>query len=127
MPPAPSSVLDTIIATNTTALAANGPDAFGAFTDSGSNLIGESDGSTGFGAGLTPSTLVGTSLSPIDPLLRPLGFYGGPTMTMALKAGSPAIAAGTPVSGITTDQRGVARSATPTIGAYEPGRTAMFF
>ncbi len=39
---------------------------------------------------------------------------------MALLPGSPAIGAGTPVSGVTTDQRGVARPATnPDIGAFQ--------
>ena len=45
-----------------------------------------------------------------DPLLAPLGDYGGPTQTMALLPGSPAIggAAADPTTGwpLTTDQRG---------------------
>ena len=60
-----------------------------------------------------------------DPLLGPLQNNGGPTFTMALLAGSPAIYAGNapisnapPVNGL--DQRGVIRSSTfPSIGAYE--------
>ena len=54
-----------------------------------------------------------------DPKLGPLANNGGPTETMALLAGSPAISAGVAVEGITTDQRGVARVFTPDIGAYE--------
>jgi hypothetical protein len=43
-----------------------------------------------------------------EPLLRPLGYYGGPTQTFALKPSSPAIDAG--VAGKTpTDQRGLPR------------------
>src|SRR5262249_37732188 len=43
-----------------------------------------------------------------DPLLAPLGNYGGPTMTMPLLPGSPAIDAGASGAGIpTTDQRGM--------------------
>ena len=39
---------------------------------------------------------------------------------MALLPGSPAIGAGTPISGITTDQRGFARPASnPDIGAFQ--------
>ena len=38
--------------------------------------------------------------APIDPLLAPLGDYGGPTQTMALLPGSPAIGAGTGGTGI---------------------------
>jgi hypothetical protein len=42
-----------------------------------------------------------------DPLLDPLQDNGGPTPTMALLPGSPAIGAGVSLGGITTDQRGV--------------------
>lgn len=55
-----------------------------------------------------------------DPMLAPLGNYGGPTETMALLPGSPAIDAGISGAGIpTTDQRGTARDAQPDIGAFE--------
>ncbi|MEI6684524.1 MAG: choice-of-anchor Q domain-containing protein, partial [Planctomycetota bacterium] len=60
-----------------------------------------------------------------DPLLGPLQNNGGPTFTMALGAGSPAIGAGNaPISNTTPinslDQRGFARSySAPSIGAYE--------
>jgi len=58
-----------------------------------------------------------------DPELAPLGDYGGPTQTMALLAGSPAIDAGDSTApGLpTTDQRGFARisGAAVDIGAYE--------
>ncbi|HEV7646032.1 MAG TPA: Calx-beta domain-containing protein [Pyrinomonadaceae bacterium] len=44
---------------------------------------------------------------------------------LRLIAGSPALAAGTPIAGITTDITGAARSAsTPSIGAYENGLIA---
>jgi hypothetical protein len=47
--------------------------------------------------------------------LAPLGFFGGPTLTNALLAGSPAIDAGLPAPGAgscaATDQRGRARPA----------------
>ena len=62
--------------------------------------------------------IVLTSLSSLG--LAPLGFYGGPTQTMALLPGSPAIGTGTAVSGVTTDQRGVPLdSPTPDIGAFQ--------
>ena len=54
-----------------------------------------------------------------NPMLGPLAPNGGPTLTHALTAGSAAIAAGTPISGVTTDQRGLPRSVSPSIGAYE--------
>ena len=41
--------------------------------------------------------------------LAPLGDYGGPTQTMALLPGSPAIDAGTSIGALATDQRGVTR------------------
>jgi len=55
-----------------------------------------------------------------DPNLGPLANNGGPTQTMALGPGSAAIDAGLPGNGApTVDQRGVARSTPPDIGAYE--------
>ena len=69
------------------------------------NLIGDGSGISG-GTG----NLLGTTSTPINPLLAPLGDYGGPTPTMALLPGSPAIGAGISGTGIpTTDQRGYAR------------------
>jgi hypothetical protein len=67
--------------------------------------------------------LVGTSGSPINALLAPLGNYGGPTQTMPPLPGSPAIDAATIIAGLTTDQRGSARNlgAAPDIGAVESG------
>jgi CSLREA domain-containing protein len=55
----------------------------------------------------------------INPRLGPLANNGGPTLTRALLAGSPAIKAGG--RGVPTDQRGVPRRA-PDIGAYEFAR-----
>lgn len=75
----------------------------------GSQLSGISDGSNG--------NHVGTSASPINPLLGPLANYGGPTETMALSAASPAIHAGIG-GGSGTDQRGDPR---PTVGAWDIG------
>ncbi|MHB1422721.1 MAG: choice-of-anchor Q domain-containing protein, partial [Gemmataceae bacterium] len=59
-----------------------------------------------------------------NPLLAPLGNYGGPTQTLALLPGSPAINAGNNAlipSGITTDQRGQPRivGSAVDIGAFE--------
>ena len=56
--------------------------------------------------------------------MGPLADNGGPTQTMALLPGSPAIDAGSNAlipSGVTTDQRGYARinNGTVDIGAYE--------
>jgi predicted outer membrane repeat protein len=54
-----------------------------------------------------------------DPLLAPLGDYGGPTLTMALLPGSPAIGGGTADGAPTKDQRGQPRSGPVDIGAIQ--------
>ena len=100
--------------------ATSGPDAFGTFASQGNNLIGKTDGSSGW----VGSDLTGTIATPLNPLLAPLGNYGGPTQTMALLPGSPAIDAGNNAlipAGVTTDQRGLPRivNGTVDIGAFE--------
>jgi hypothetical protein len=62
-----------------------------------------------------------TDLTDTSPLLGPLADNGGPTQTMALLPGSPAIGAGVAVPGVTTDQRGVPRpqGRAPDIGAFQ--------
>ena len=52
-------------------------------------------------------------------LLGDLADNGGPTLTHALLAGSPALGAGTADSEATVDQRDTTRDATPDIGAFE--------
>jgi len=108
---------NTIVAGNT---AATGPDVSGGITSQGNNLIGETDGSSGW----VGSDLTGTVASPLNPLLAPLGNYGGPTQTMALLPGSRAIDAGNNAlipAGVITDQRGSNRvvNGTVDIGAFE--------
>jgi hypothetical protein len=81
------------------------------------NLIGDGSGISG-GTG----NLLGTPSRPVDPLLAPLGDYGGPTQTEALLPGSPAIGGGASGPGVpATDQRGVARpqETPPDIGAFQ--------
>jgi len=107
---------NTIVAGNT---APTGPDAFGTFASQGHNLIGKTDGSSGW----VGSDLTGTIATPLKPLLAPLGYYGGPTQTMLPLPGSPALGgvpANTPGTPL-TDQRGLPRNtAEPTdIGAVE--------
>ena len=108
---------NTILAGNT---AFTGPDVSGSITSQGNNLIGESDGSSGW----ADSDLTGTIAAPLGPVLAPLGNYGGPTETLALLPGSPAIDAGNSAlipDGITTDQRGSSGIVGDTvdIGAFE--------
>jgi hypothetical protein len=97
---------NTLVAGNRAA--SSGPDIYGA-VDSGSgyNLVGDGTGLSGISDGMNHNQ-IGTAASPIDPRLSPLGYYGGPTQTFALRPGSPAQAAGDPtVTG--TDQRGQPR------------------
>ncbi len=70
----------------------------------------------------------GSNITGVDPLLGPLADNGGPTQTMALLPGSPAIDAGSNALAVdsdgnplTTDQRGCPRIANGRvdIGAYE--------
>jgi hypothetical protein len=99
---------NTIVADNLVAKASlNGQDVSGAFTSDGHNLIGVVEGSTGFGAA---GDQLGHASDPLDPRLAPLAFNGGPTMTHALLAGSPAIDRGDTHTAPPTDQRGVARA-----------------
>jgi parallel beta-helix repeat protein len=79
-------------------------DVAGTFSSQGFNLIGKTNGSSGWVA----SDLTGSIASPLDPLLGPLQYNGGPTPTMAPLPGSPAIDQGNS-GGLTTDQRGAAR------------------
>src|SRR5262249_29067471 len=76
----------------------------GFFISFGFNLIRFADNSTGF---TQPSDQTGTLASPLDPLLDPNGLQdnGGPTLTIALLPGSPAVDKGINTVG-STDQRG---------------------
>lgn len=93
-----------------------GLDVIGSFSSGGGNLIGEVRSATGF---TQPTDKVGTTASPIDPLLSPLADNGGPVRTMAIAAQSPARDAGVS-NGPSTDARGLPRSGNKfDIGAYE--------
>jgi hypothetical protein len=101
-----ATLLNTILANSTM-----GSNGFGSLTDAGHNL--SSDASCAFtGAG---------SLNNTDPKLGPLADYGGPTPTMALLSGSPAIDGGTSVGAPATDQRDRARpfGSAVDVGAFE--------
>jgi hypothetical protein len=113
-------IVNSIIATNTSD-SGLAPDVFGVVISLGHNLIGIIDGSSGW----VNSDLLGAANAPLDPLLNPLGDYGGPTLSMTLQAGSPALQAGDPsqVDG-DTDQRGFARI-DPTTGLVDIGAVEM--
>ncbi len=82
----------------------SGGSCYGTITNGGYNL--DSDGSCGFGT--TNHSLSGTTDTPLDPQLGSLANNGGPTLTHALLAGSPAIDKGSSFSA-TIDQRGLPR------------------
>ena len=111
------TVKDTIIAGNTGTSSATA-DVSGAFISSGYNLIGDGTSATGWtGTG----DIVGTTASPVNALLGPLGYYpaSASVQTVPLLPGSPAINAGTATGTPTADQRGVARVGATDIGAFE--------
>ena len=100
------------------------------------NLISDGSGDLPLGPDGNPANgnLLGTQFAPLDPKLGPLADNGGPTQTMALLAGSPAIDAGSNALAIGTDgkpllndQRGYYRifNGTVDIGAYELGSSAL--
>ncbi len=113
----------TILLTNTIVAANSAPtgvDVVGALdSSSANNLIGNGTGMTGISNG-SLGNQVGTTQEPINPLLSPLGNFGGPTQTQGLLPGSPGIAQGAAGTGVPkTDERGVARSNHVDVGAFQ--------
>ena len=118
----PLVIRNSIIANNTGAAATL--DAFGPVNSEGNNIIGNVGTSTGW---------VMSDLQNVNPVLSPLGNYGGMGMTHAVLTGSPALDAGqncvtdlscsanNPPLAVAADQRGAARpfAATVDIGAFE--------
>jgi hypothetical protein len=95
--------------TNTIVADNRGSDCTGPARSSDHSL--DSDGSCGVGA-----------LGRVDPLLMPLSFDGGPTQTLALAPGSPAISGGDSAVCPQEDQRHFLRpSGECDIGAYQAG------
>lgn len=85
-------------------------------TREGANLLGSAVHNLPAGTDSGPAALIAA------PLLGPLGDNGGPTMTMALLPGSPAINAA--VGGtITSDQRGFPIVGVADLGAFEAPNT----
>jgi hypothetical protein len=86
---------------DTTGAPTPGPNVDGAVTSNGHNLLGVATEATGF-TGTDDQTGA-------NPMLAALADNGGPTKTMALLPGSPAIDAGV-AAGATFDQRGMPRT-----------------
>jgi hypothetical protein len=104
---------NTIVAGNTARMFS---DLDGRLSSSGYNLVEAPVGGSGFDS---------TDLLGVDPLLGPLQGNGGPTPTMALQAGSPALNVGDPNQLGVPDQRGVVRSGGVNIGAYQASAAAF--
>jgi predicted outer membrane repeat protein len=105
---------NTIIAGNSSVFP--GPDIAGNLGSQGHNLIGNTQGGSGFDT---------TDLLDVDPMLGRLQGNGGPTQTMALLPGSPALNGGDPNQLGVPDQRGVVRSGGVNIGAYQASASAF--
>ena len=107
---------DTIFAGNTAQNSSSGPDFAGVLTSSSSNydLFGNNGGLRFSGS------FPFACLFNVNPLLGPLQDNGGPTLTHALRPGSPALDAGN--GGPNTDQRGAPRPVDdPAIPNANPG------
>ena len=103
--------MNSLIANNTTV--GTGTNVSGNFTSQGYNLLGSTNGGSGFGGS---GDIINT-----NPLLGPLADNGGSTLTLALLPGSPALDTGTSLGTPSTDQRGIARpqGSVVDIGAFE--------
>lgn len=107
--PASVTLENTVIAGNTAANGAGdttgapipGPNVDGSVTSNGHNLLGAATEASGFGGA--------GDQTGADPMLAALADNGGPTQTMALMTGSPAIDAGV-AAGASFDQRGRPRT-----------------
>jgi hypothetical protein len=94
----------TIVAGNTAPGAQEIEDAVQPASDH--NLIGNDIGLMGISNGMN-GNLIGTAANPINPMLGPLQFNGGPTRTHAPLPGSLAINHGSDLIGLASDQRGL--------------------
>lgn len=120
----PASTGQVHLANSILAGLAGTPGADGTFVSAGFNLVTNGDLATGFG----PDDLVGSTAAPLPAGLDALADNGGPTRTMALLPGSPAIAAASTTSFATVDQRGRLRIAgTADIGAFQTASPSVGF
>ena len=116
----PATFVNTIVARNFNGSTPSDIMTFGTGTltaASGNNLIG-AGGSGGLVNGVN-GNMVG--VAPANLFLGTLANNGGPTPTVALLPGSPAIDGGVSVAGIINDQRGFTRTVgiTSDVGAFE--------
>jgi hypothetical protein len=115
------NLTNTIVAGNTKGI--SGPDIFGAVATADHNLVGNATDSSGVVNGVNGNIVGGNGHPVSNALLGPLQNNGGPTQTMALLAGSPAIGHANNFKAPATDQRGLPRidelGELTDIGAFE--------
>jgi hypothetical protein len=115
------NLTNTIVAGNTAGTF--GADIGGPVATADHNLVGNATGSSGIVNGVNGNIVGGNGNPVINADLGPLQNNGGPTYTMALLAGSPAIGNADNALAPATDQRGVTRSdvagEVTDIGAFE--------
>jgi hypothetical protein len=99
----PLTMSNTIVANSSA-----GGDLYGSTFSGAYNLIGDGSDLSSF-----THSLQG------NPHLASLGYYGGPTQTMALLPGSAALGVGDPSQNGKTDQRGFVRGSSVDIGAFQ--------
>jgi hypothetical protein len=114
------NLTNTIVAGNS---APTGPDIAGPVSTADHNLIGDGTGSSGISNGTNGNQVGGNGSPVIDPRLGPLANNGGPTQTLALLSGSPALGKADNAAAPHRDQRGHVRldegGETTDIGAFE--------
>jgi len=107
-----------ISSTNGTITLKNSILAFNTGINAGSNIT---DAGNNLSSDATPAFATSTSSNNTDPLIGPLGVYGGTTPCYPILAGSPAIDHGDDAAAPATDQRGRTRpyGAHSDIGSFE--------
>jgi IPT/TIG domain len=117
----PVTLKDTIVAGNL--FNASPSDIYGTVSGS-NNLIGVSTGMSGITNG-SNGNQVGTTSSPINPLLNALASNGGPTQTMSEQTGSPAIGTGGAVTTLNSAVSDVTTSRIPVANLNRLAGTAL--
>ena len=116
-----------VLISNCTISGNSGGNGGGAYVG-GANILNATNSIIAGNQAATGADLLGSLNTNVDNLINmsataaglgTLGNYGGPTQTIPLLPGSPAIDAGTSVGAPATDQRGFPRYGPVDIGAYE--------
>jgi|WetSurMetagenome_2_1015567.scaffolds.fasta_scaffold81699_2 hypothetical protein len=107
-----SLTLTSCIVADNASTGGDGPDAYGALTSGGNNLVEDPNDFTG---------TVGSDQTGVDPMLGPLQDNGGPTSTEGIPQQSPAFDKGSNPLSLAGDQRGLPRvfGAAADVGAFE--------